>query len=124
MPLQFFHIDDLCRFMEILIEKQPSERVFNTGNTETVDIVQWVKLCYKVLGKEPEPIYTDGSIPQRSYFPFLDYAYILDVNKQRSLMSELTPLYEGLCSSYKWYCRNKESIRRKPLLDFINENMK
>ena len=124
MPLQFFHIDDLCRFMEILIEKQPSERIFNTGNTETVDIVQWVKLCYKVLGKEPELIYTDGSIPQRSYFPFLDYAYILDVNKQRSLMSELTPLYDGLCSSYKWYCHNKESIRRKPLLDFINENMK
>lgn len=31
MPLQFFHVEDLCRFLEILIEQKPKERIFNVG---------------------------------------------------------------------------------------------
>ena len=121
MGLQFLHIRDMCRFMEILLEKQPKERVYNVGNADAVDIETWVKLCYKVLGKTPELRYVSADVPQRSYFPFYDYDYVLDVSKQDALMPEKTPLYEGLCEAYEWYKDNKSAVRKKPLLDYISK---
>ena len=123
MPLHFFHIKDMCRFIEILLEKQPSEQIYNVGNTEIVDINKWVELCYKVLDKKPEIRYVDSGIPQRSYFPFHDYPYVLDITKQNELMKTTIPLFDGLCESYEWYKNNREEIRRKPLIDFIRENL-
>ncbi len=35
MKLQFFHVNDLCRFMDIIVEKKPDEHIFNVGNKET-----------------------------------------------------------------------------------------
>lgn len=122
MPLQFFHIRDLCRFMELLLEKKPAEQIFNVGNPELTDINEWAALCYRVLGKTPEIRYVDGQIPQRSYFPFLDYAYVLDVTRQNTLLKETAGLFDGLCESYEWYKNHKELIRRKPLLDYIEQN--
>ena len=29
MKLQFFHVEDLCRFIDILVEKQPEQHIFN-----------------------------------------------------------------------------------------------
>ena len=123
MPLHFFHIKDMCRFIEILLEKQPSEQIYNVGNTEIVDINKWVELCYKVLNKKLEIRYVDSGIPQRSYFPFHDYPYVLDISKQNELMKTTIPLFDGLCESYEWYKNNREEIRRKPLIDFIRENL-
>ena len=123
MPLQFFHIEDMCRFIEILLDKKPSEQIYNVGNTETVSINKWVELCYKVLNKEPVIRYVDGSVPQRSYFPFLDYAYVLDVTRQNELMKDTIPLFDGLCESYEWYRNNKELVRRKPLMEYIKGNL-
>ena len=121
MGLQFLHIRDMCRFMELLLEKQPKERAYNVGNADTVDIETWVKLCYKVLGKTPELRYVSADVPQRSYFPFYDYDYMLDVSRQDALMPEKTPLYEGLCEAYEWYKDNKSAVRKKPLLDYISK---
>lgn len=123
MPLQFFHIRDMCRFIEILLDKQPSEQIYNVGNSEIVDIIQWVELCYEVLNKKPDFKYIDSNVPQRSYFPFLDYSYVLDVTKQNDLMKDTIPLFDGLCESYQWYKNNRELVRRKPLIDYINKNL-
>ncbi|MBR5404885.1 MAG: dTDP-glucose 4,6-dehydratase, partial [Oscillospiraceae bacterium] len=123
MPLQFFHIRDLCRFMEILLTRNPEQRIFNVGNPETVDIRQWAELCYRVLGKSPEMRYVAESVPQRSYFPFYDYAYRLDVTAQTALMPDTVPLFEGLCESYAWYKENRDAVRKKPLLDYIGQNL-
>ena len=53
MKLQFFHIEDLCYFTDILLKKQPREHFFNVGNPETVTIRQWGELCYNAAGKIP-----------------------------------------------------------------------
>ena len=123
MPLQFFHIRDMCRFIEVLIDRQPSDMIYNVGNLEIVDINKWVELCYEVLNKKPTFKFIDNSVPQRSYFPFLDYAYILDVTKQNNLMIDTIPLFDGLCESYEWYKNHRELIRRKPLIDYINKRL-
>ena len=66
MPLQFFDIGDMCRFMEILLEKKPEQKRFNVGNFETVDILEWVTACYAVLGKKTEFRFVNEDIEQRN----------------------------------------------------------
>ena len=124
MPLQFFDIEDLCRFIEIIIDKKPSEHIFNVGNPQTVDINEWVRLCYGVLDKTPEIRYVTDNINQRNYFSFLDYGYVLDVTKQQKLMPDVKPLERGLKESYNWYKNNRELVRRKDFINYIKENFK
>ncbi len=122
MPLQFFDIEDMCKFIEIIIDKKPEQHIFNVGNPQTVDINEWVRLCYSILGKMPEIRFVTGNMNQRDYFPFLDYGYVLDVTKQQKLMSDAKPLEQGLKESYEWYKNHKELVRRKSYLSFINKN--
>lgn len=123
MPLQFFDIEDLCRFMEILLEKKPERRIFNVGNPETVDVNEWVRLCYNALGKKPVYVYVDEKIDQRAYFPFYNYAYMLDVSEMLKLMPDVKPLSEGLAQSYGWYGGNRKSVRAKNFLEYISNNL-
>ncbi len=125
MKLQFFSVYDLCRFMEILLDRHPKNRVFNVGNSETVSIREWVELCYSVVGKKASYVSVEKSVPQRDYFPFYDYEYVLDVSRQNEIMSETLSLIEGLKEEYEWYKDNKNDItNRKPYIEFIGGNMK
>ena len=119
MKMQFFHVEDLCRFMEILLEKHPAERIFNVGNPESVTIADWARLCYDAVGV---PLETDNvhGHPQRSFFCFHDYEYSLDVTRQTALMPDVMPLAEGVKESYEWFRRNREAIVRKPYLEYID----
>lgn len=123
MKLQFFHVEDLCRFIEILLEQQPANHIFNVGNPDITDINQWVELCYRVAGAECKKIYVDTSHPQRSYFPFYDYEYRLDVSKQQALMPDTKSLSLGLQESYEWYIRHENLVIQKPYLEYINQNL-
>ena len=122
MPLQFFDIEDMCRFIEILIERQPEQRVFNVGNPETVSVREWARLCYNVLGKEPEFVTVKAKINQREYFPFYDYGYELDVSAMSELIPDVKPLEKGLSQSYEWFSANRSEVRRKNYFDFIVNN--
>lgn len=123
MKLQFFDVEDLCRFVERIIESNTENRIFNVGNPETVDVNEWVKLCYGVLGKVPEIRYVPTNINQRLYFPFRDYEYILDVTKQTKIMPDVKPLETGLRQSYEWYKNNRELVIRKDYLQYIENNL-
>lgn len=123
MPLQFFDIEDMCRFMEILLDKRPERRIFNVGNPGSVTVSEWVKKCYAVLGKMPVFVTVNGIIPQRSYFPFYDYGYVLDITEMSELMPEVKQLEEGLRQSYEWFAANRELVVRKPLLEYIENNL-
>lgn len=123
MKLQFFHVEDLCRFMEILLEQHPAERIFNMGNPDCVTISDWVKLCYGVVGAPLEMVSVTGH-PQRSYFCFHDYDYALDVSRQMALLGAVKPLETGLRESYAWFRENREAVLRRPYQAYIDENLK
>ncbi|MBP3704552.1 MAG: NAD-dependent epimerase/dehydratase family protein [Clostridia bacterium] len=123
MQLQFFHVEDLCRFMDILLEKRPAQHIFNVGNKESVSIRDWVTLCYKAVGAPLEFINVPADIEQRSYFSFYNYEYALDVSAQCALMPETKPLAEGLAEALAWYRDNANLVNKKPLLDFIDHNL-
>lgn len=119
MKMQFFHVKDLCRFIEILLHKKPKEHIFNVGNKEAVSIKEWVCLCYKTVGKEPEFVNINEDLEQRNYFSFYDYEYYLDVSKQYELMSDIIPISEGLETAYQWYKNNQDKVWKKPYIEFI-----
>ena len=120
--LQFFHVEDLCRFMEILLEKKPEQKIYNVGNPEAVTIRQWVELCYEAVGSPLETVCVFNH-PQRSFFPFHEYEYFLDVTKQTALMPELKPLSQGIREAYDWYRENREAIGRRPLTEYIDSHI-
>ncbi len=124
MRLQFFHVADLCRFIEILLEKHPDNHVFNVGNKDMVTVKEWVELCYKAAGKSAEFVSVGKEIPQRDYFCFYDYEYVLDVSKQTELMPDTFPLEQGLKEEFEWYRDNPDSIyNRKPYMEFIDKEL-
>ena len=123
MKLQFFHVEDLCRFIEILLEKHPKDRIYNVGNPETVTVNQWVQLCYDAVGAKPETVQVEGH-PQRAYFCFHDYDYYLDVSKQIALMKDVKPLAEGLQGSYEWFRQNRDAVIRRPYMEYIDTMVK
>lgn len=123
MPLQFFHVRDLCRVMEEILLNPPQEHILNVGNREAVTVRQWAEMCYAAAGRTPRFASVDASHPQRSYFPFLDYVYHLDVTRQQTLLPETASLAEGLAESYAWWRENRSLIRRKPLMDYIDEHL-
>lgn len=124
MKLQFFNVSDLCRFIEILLEKRPEQRIFNVGNKDSVTVREWAELCYRAAGKSAEFVSVSKEVPQRDYFCFYDYEYALDVSKQSELMPETVPLEEGLKEEFEWYKDNLESVYyRKPYMEFIDNNL-
>lgn len=123
MKLQFFHVQDLCRFIEILLQETQSERIFNVGNEAPVTIREWVQLCYRAAGKQVDFVNVYDDVEQRNYFCFHDYEYCLDVSKQYQLMPKVKTLSDGLGEAYEWYINHPNQVNKKPLIDFIDRNL-
>lgn len=123
MNLQFLHVKDLCRFMEILIETKPQEHIFNVGNAESISIKEWVTMCYDCFHKNPEFVKVSKNIEQRNYFSFYDYEYALDVQKQQQLLPDTVPLADGLMECSNWYMDHENEVKKKPYLQYIEEHM-
>ena len=124
MKLQFFNVSDLCKFIEIILDKHPKNHIFNVGNKETVTIKEWVTMCYNAVGKTPEFVNVSKDISCRDYFCFYDYEYVLDVTKQTELLPQTKPLEEGLKEEFEWYKNNTDSVyNRKPYIEFIENNL-
>lgn len=123
MKLQFFHVNDLCSFIDCLLEKHPQRRIYNVGNRDSITIREWVTLCYQAAGNMPEFVEVTRDVEQRKYFPFYNYEYCLDVREQTQLMPEAKPLAAGLREAYEWYICNLEKVNKKPLVDYIDKNL-
>lgn len=123
MKLQFFHIYDLCRFIDVLLEVKSEQHIFNVGNKESISIKDWVKLCYDVVGKKVEFVNVYEDIEQRNYFSFYNYEYYLDVSKQYELLSDVKDLKEGLKESFEWYKGNMDKVIKKPFIEYIDSNL-
>lgn len=123
MKLQFFHVDDLCRFIDIILERKPSNHIFNVGNEKSVSVRKWAEMCYNAAGKKAGFVNVNTDTQQRKYFSFYDYEYYLDVSKQNELMPNVKPLQDGLKEAFEWYIDNQGQVNKKPLIEFIDSNL-
>lgn len=124
MPLQFFHVEDLCRLIEIIMKNCPKHHIFNVGNEKVVDINRFVELCYQAAGVELNKVYVENYPNQRDYFSFYDYGYVLDVKRQKQLLHKQKDLLEGLKESYEWYRNHQEDVLKKDYISFIDSTLK
>lgn len=122
MPLQFFHVEDLCKLMESILTVHPNTHIMNVGNREIVDINRFVELCYEVVGMVLEKIYVKNHSNQRDYFCFHDYGYVLDVEKQNRILPEQKDLKIGLAESFAWYREHRDEVRKRDYITFIEEH--
>ncbi len=123
MKLQFFHVHDLCRFIDIILERKPSEHIFNVGNERTISIREWTELCYNVTGKQVEFVNVYADVEQKQYFSFYNYEYYLDVSKQYELMPKTKTMYDGLSEAFAWYINHQNQVNKKPFIEFIDSNL-
>lgn len=123
MPLQFFHVEDLCKFIETLLAVRPKQKIFNVGNAP-ITVKEWVENCYAAAGKAVTFINVTADVEQRNYFPFYDYGYVLDVTAQSGLMPRLLPIKDGLARAYAWYKANKSAVKPKNYFEYIESNLK
>ncbi|MDO5156892.1 MAG: dTDP-glucose 4,6-dehydratase [Eubacteriales bacterium] len=123
MKLQFFHIKDLCRLMEVIIKHKPDDHILNVGNKEAVSIKDWVIKCYESLGKIPTFVNVYEEIEQRNYFSFYNYEYYLDVTRQSKIYPETISLEDGLKDAAKWYLEHRTEVNKKPYFEYIDSNL-
>jgi len=123
MQLQFFHIRDLCRMIDVLLRERPAQRIFNVGNPQPVTVRRWVELCYRAAGRAAEFVPVDRAVDVRRYFCFRDYAYLLDVSAQTAWLGETIPLEEGLREAFAWYENHQEAVNKRPYLEVIDWEM-
>lgn len=124
LKLHFFHINDLCKVMEAILEKKPKNHIFNVGNKGAITIKEWAKMCYEVAGKTAEFVEVYKDINWRSYFSFSEYEYYLETTKQDELLVDTTDMKSGLKECFEWYIENREKVSKRPYLDFIDEHLK
>ena len=120
MKLQFFHVKDLCRVIENILEKKPEKHILNVGNKNAVTISDWASQCYEAVGRTVEFVNVYEDINQRSYFCFTDYEYYLDTTGQDEVIEETIDLEEGLKEAFDWYKDNQDKVNRKPYFEFID----
>ena len=120
MPLQFFHVEDLCLLMEKIIQAHPKQHIFNVGNEEIIDINKWVEMCYSIAGSTLEKAYVTDHDNQRDYFSFYDYDYTLDISEMKKLLPIQKSVYEGLKEAYDWYLEHPDSVIKRDYMGFID----
>lgn len=123
MKMQFFHVEDLCKFIDVILEKKPAEHIYNVGNKEAISIRRWAELCYATVGKTVEFVNVFDDTEQRNYFPFYDYEYYLDVRKQHEMMPEEKDIAEGVKEAFVWYKDNMDKVMKKPLMEYIDQTL-
>ncbi|MBR1692491.1 MAG: NAD-dependent epimerase/dehydratase family protein [Lachnospiraceae bacterium] len=123
MKLQFFHVRDLCRCVDSILDKHPHNHIFNVGNEESLSIREWVSLCYGVTGRIPEYEEVHQEVHQREYFCFSDYEYKLDVSRQKELIQDTLDPEQGLLEAYLWYRDHKDEVNRKGYMEYIDNNL-
>lgn len=123
LKLHFFHVRDLCRVIEAIMENQPQNHIFNVGNKEAITISDWASQCYVAAGKSMECIEVYQDINWRGYFSFSNYEYYLDTTKQDELISDTMDMQEGLKEAFEWYVSNQDKVNKKPYFEFIDEHL-
>lgn len=122
LKLQFFDVEDLCGFIDILTVQKPANRIFNVGNPDTVTAEEWVRFCFEAAEKIPEIKTAPKEHFARNYFCFYDYDYALDVTEMLKLMPDTKPLKQGIREEYKWYLQNQNAVLKRGYADYIREN--
>ncbi len=105
------------------MDSMPAAHIINVGNLQTVSVREWVTQCYACFDRVPSFVNVEKKVEQRKYFPFYDYEYCLDVQRQQEICPQITPLQEGLQEAAAWYLSHENEVNKKPYPAYIDDNL-
>lgn len=113
---QFIHIDDLVRCFGSTMYNESTNKIYNLTHPEIITWRDLVNLCGEVI--EIKPIIKEIDVSKvhleaRSYFPFRDVTYLLDIKRLISdglYVPKLT-LMLGLKKTYDWYKSERPALK-------------
>lgn len=113
---QFIHIEDLLKVLESSIYNEKVYKIYNLTNPEVVSWQHLINTCGEAAGEKPIIKNIDINkinCEARSYFPFRDVTYLLDIKKliEDGLYAPQISLKEGLERTYSWYAKNKPDLK-------------
>lgn len=108
---QFVYVDDVVRLLLDVPGAHTGVEAFNCAYPDPVDWQMLVGVAGTAMGIEPyiERIDYRGHMDPRSFFPFRDCTYVLDVSKvvRCGLVRPRVDLEEGMRRAYAWWCGNR-----------------
>lgn len=112
---QFIYIDDLVKVFESAMTGGLEGKAYNVAMDEPVSWELLVKCCGEAAGCRAEIKKVDVTVEPsevRSYFPFRDVYYMLDVSGvlRDNLYTPSTGLSKGLKRTYQWYAKVKPAL--------------
>jgi len=103
---EFLYVDDLAEATLFLMENYNEEKIVNVGTGKDISIKELAELIKVITGYQGELIF-DHSKPDGTPRKLLDISRI-----ERLGWTSKTPLREGIESTYKWFLKNIQDIRR------------
>lgn len=113
---QFIHIEDFIKVFESAMYNENTYKIYNLTNPELVSWEYLISTCGEVVGENPTIKKIDvhkTKYETRSYFPFRDVTYLLDIKKliEDGLYVPKISLKDGLEKAYNWYIINKPALK-------------
>ncbi len=106
---QFIYIEDLIKTFESAMHSKNNSGIYNVTNSDIISWKDFIETCGLVIKEKPmiKEVVSD-KYEVRTYFPFRDVTYILDIEalKRDGLYIPNTSLRDGLEKTYKWYIKN------------------
>ncbi len=103
---EFLHVDDLADAMVFLLGHYSGESHINIGTGEEISIRDLATTIAEVVGFTGSFVY-DSSKPDGTLRKLLDVSRLSELGWKAG-----TPLKAGLRSTYDWYLRSEEQLRR------------
>ncbi|MFC1913746.1 dTDP-glucose 4,6-dehydratase [Chloroflexota bacterium] len=110
----WIHVDEICRALDIIIEKGRSGAAYNIGSGYEMSNLEIVRRILAILGKPPDLI---TFVPDR---PGHDWQYPLDSTRIKTELGwELTVNFEeALEKTVNWYTANRPWWQNLEVLDY------
>lgn len=103
----FIHTHDLVRFVESLLDNDKAVgQAYNINHPKAYSFKDLIDCFETVLHKKAKVLVVDPqAYDARDYFPYLDMAYVLSVDKLKDhgLFVPEIDLVQGLKDTYTWY---------------------
>lgn len=110
--IQFVHIDDLVKCFESSMYNKHVNKIYNITNPEIISWEDLIITCGEVILEEPVIKKIDVTkipLETRSYFPFRDVTYLLNIKNliEDGLYVPALTLSHGLGKTFEWYKRER-----------------
>ena len=101
-------------------------KIYNVTNPEIISWESFITKCGEAVGRKPIIKKIDinqSKLEARSYFPFRDVTYILDIKQlvEDGFYTPTISLENGLQRTYEWYIDKNPNLNDVKMMEKVDE---